>query len=236
MKRSKSPGLTFQERILYQERDICLWVLKVQTNQQIFHCKRERSRGIHIQVFQTWPKVHSWESRLQTSWLQVSSWTKTRAGLPSRHFHWRGHQSKRLARLLQVHAKGTVNTIWWIVSYGKAFLWCMSQSKGRSSRDTEHWMGHATTWSEHPGEAQTQLCRGYYLQSTKTAWRPLVPLACHLQGKFQQPQYRTRTSESIIFNASPLLVFWIGSFVVWAKLLHNDQLRWIGVLALMRNF
>ena len=91
------------------------------------------------------------------------------------------------------------------VLYNKRRKWyhvCMSHFKGRSSRDTEHWMGHATTWSEHPGEAQTQLCRGYCLQSTKTAWKPLVPPTCHLQGKFQQPQYRTRTSESIISSVS----------------------------------
>ena len=85
---------------------------------------------------------------------------------------------------------------------------CMHVSfKGKSSRDTEHWMGHATTWSERPGEAQTQLCRDYCLQSTRTAWKPLVPLTCHLQGKFRQPQYHTRTSESIVCNMSALLVF-----------------------------
>ena len=49
---------------------------------------------------------HSWESRHQTSWWQVSSWIKTRAGLHSPPSHSRGHQSKRLAHLLQAHAKG----------------------------------------------------------------------------------------------------------------------------------
>ena len=77
--------------------------------------------------------------------------------------------------------------------------------KERNSRDTAHWMEHATTWSERPGGARTQLCRGYCLPSMKMGWKPLVPLVCHLQGKFQQPQYRTRTSESTVPNSSPLV-------------------------------
>ena len=108
----------------------------------------------------------------------------------------------------------------------------MSHYIGRSSRDSEHWMGHATTWSEHLGEAQTQLCRGYCLQSTKTVWRPLVPLVCHLQGKFRQLQYRTRTSESIVFNSSPLLVLWIEAFVVLGKIITPVESK---DLALMRS-